>query len=124
MEGGQKKSSGDRRKSTPEPLYPTPGGEAESIIASLLVIFKEELHMSKQSVSKSGKVVQFPGTQPFMYEGRNVCLTIGIWTTAKGSKKFSYDEKNDCYWISVTATCFEHGRNLINQIADEMGICL
>lgn len=80
--------------------------------------------MSKQSAAKRGKVVQFPGTQPFMYKGREVHLTIGIWPDAKGNKTFKYEEDTDAYWLFISAVNLEQGWNRISQYADELGICL
>ena len=80
--------------------------------------------MSKQSVSKSGKVVQFPGTQPFTYEGRMVGVHVGIWPDAKESKSFKFNNEIGCYFLLVTETSFERAMNAAQQYADELGICL
>lgn len=80
--------------------------------------------MSKQSVSKRGKVVQFPGTQPFMYKGQKVCLSIGIFSHAKGTKSVEFDEGRNCYWIAITGNNLEHAMTAARQYADELGVCL
>lgn len=80
--------------------------------------------MSKQSVSKRGKIVQFPGTQPFMYKGRKVCLSVGIIPNATERKRYELDEEKNCCWFIVTAPSFESAINLSSQLADELGVCL
>lgn len=80
--------------------------------------------MSKQSVSKPGKVVPFPGTQPFMYKGRKVSVHIGVWPSAKGAKTFRFDDENDCYLLLVTAVSFERAMIAVSQYAEEVGIYL
>lgn len=80
--------------------------------------------MSKQSVIKSGKVVQFPGTQPYKYKGRDVSIHLGIWPTAKGSQKLEISELDGHYILLVSATSFERAKNLAEGYAEEMGICL
>lgn len=80
--------------------------------------------MSKQSVSKRGKIVQFPGTQPFTYKGRKVHLIIGVWPEARGIKKCQLDENGDCYSFLISAVNFEQAMILSSQLADELGVCL
>ena len=70
------------------------------------------------------KVVQFPGTQPLTYGGRKVCLFVGIFAHAKGTKSFEFNEKEDRYWISITGNNLEHAMNAARQYADELGVCL
>ena len=80
--------------------------------------------MSKQSVSKPGKVVQFPGTQPFTYKGREICISVAIWPGATGMKEYDLDEKRDLCWFRISATNFDQVKNLSSQLADELGVCL